>query len=68
MANDFHKRLFFDEYSISGATALRPDYYRIMARVRMPRDEFAGDVIHEMSTFMDKLIRKRATDLSIPIP
>lgn len=60
VANDFHKRLFFDEYGISGANALRPDYSRIMARVRMLRDEFTGGVIHEMSTFMDKLIRKRA--------
>ncbi len=60
VANDFHKRLFFDEYGISGANALRPDYSRIMARVRMLRDEFAGGVIHEMSPFMDKLIRKRA--------
>jgi dihydrolipoamide dehydrogenase len=60
VANDYHKRLFFDEYGISGANALRPDYSRIMARVRMLRDEFAGGVIHEMSPFMDKLIRKRA--------
>lgn len=60
MANDFHKRLFFDEYGISGANALQPVYSRIMARVRMLRDEFAGGVIHEMSPFMDKLIRKRA--------
>jgi hypothetical protein len=34
------------------------DYSRIMARVRMLRDEFTGDVIQEMSTFMDKLIIK----------
>ncbi|MBI9092790.1 MAG: dihydrolipoyl dehydrogenase [Desulfobacterium sp.] len=60
VADDFHKRLFFDEYGISGANALRPDYSRIMARVRMLRDEYAGGVIHEMSPFMDKLIRKRA--------
>ena len=60
VANDFYKRLFFDEYGISGAKNLKPDYSRIMARVRMLRDEFAGGVIHEMSPFMDKLIRKRA--------
>ncbi|ACN17394.1 dehydrogenase [Desulforapulum autotrophicum HRM2] len=60
VADDFHKRLFFDEYGISGAKALRPVYSRIMARVRMLRDEFSGGVIHEMSPFMDKLIRKRA--------
>ncbi|MDD9301732.1 MAG: dihydrolipoyl dehydrogenase [Desulfobacter sp.] len=60
VADDFHKRLFFDEYGISGAKGLRPDYSRIMARVRALRDEFAGGVIHEMSTFMDKLIRKPA--------
>jgi len=60
VADDFHKRLFFDEYGISGANALKPDYSRIMARVRMLRDEFAGGVIHEMAPFMDKLIRKRA--------
>jgi dihydrolipoamide dehydrogenase len=60
VADDFHKRLFFDEYGISGANELRPDYSRIMDRVRMLRDEFAGGVIHEMSPFTDKLIRKRA--------
>lgn len=60
VADDFHKRLFFDEYGISGAKALQPVYSRIMARVRMLRDEFAGGVIHEMSPFMDNLIRKRA--------
>jgi dihydrolipoamide dehydrogenase len=60
VADDFHKRLFFDEYGISGATALAPVYSRIMARVRMLRDEFSGGVIQEMSPFMDKLIRKRA--------
>lgn len=60
VANDFHKCLFFDEYGISGVESLRPDYSRIMARVRMLRDEFAGGVVHEMSPFMDKLIRKRA--------
>ena len=60
VANDFHKRLFFDEYGISGAKGLTPDYSRIMARVRMLRDEFAGGVVHEMKPFMDKLIRKRA--------
>lgn len=60
VANDFYKRLFFDEYGISGANALAPDYSRIMARIRMLRDEFAGGVIQDMSPFMDKLIRKRA--------
>ncbi len=60
VANDFHKRLFFDEYGISGASALKPVHSRIMARVRELRDEFAGGVIQEMSTFMDKLIQKRA--------
>ena len=60
VADDFHKRLFFDEYGISGANELRPDYPRVMDRVRSLRDEFAGGVIHEMSPFMDKLIRKRA--------
>lgn len=60
VADDFHKRLFFDEYGISGANALKPRYSRIMARVRMLRDTFSGGVIHEMSPFMNKLIRKRA--------
>lgn len=60
MADDFHKCRFFDEYGISGAKALRPDYSRIMARVRKLRDEFTDGVISGMSPFMDKLIRKRA--------
>lgn len=60
VANDFHKRIYFDEYGISGAEGLKPDYSRIMARVRALRDEFSGGVIEEMSPFMDKLIRKRA--------
>ncbi len=60
VANDFHKRIFFDEYGISGAEGLQPDYSRIMARVRKLRDSYADGVIQEMSPFMDKLIRKRA--------
>jgi dihydrolipoamide dehydrogenase len=60
VADDYHKRLFFDEYGIRGAKALAPDHSRIMTRVRMLRDEFAGGVIQEMAPFMDKLIRKRA--------
>jgi dihydrolipoamide dehydrogenase len=60
VANDFHKRLFYEEYGISGANTLRPDYSRIMARIKMLRDEFAGGVIQEMSPFINKLIRKRA--------
>lgn len=60
VADDFHKCSFFDEYGISGARGLVPDYKRIMARVRSMRDEFSGGVIREMSGFMDKVIRKRA--------
>ncbi|MBU0971914.1 MAG: dihydrolipoyl dehydrogenase [Proteobacteria bacterium] len=60
VADDFHKCRFFDEYGISGAKVLTPDYSRIMARVRMLRDEYAGGVVQEMGPFMDKLIRKRA--------
>lgn len=60
MADDYHKSQFFDEYGITGAKALRPDYSRIMTRVRKLRDEFADGVIRGMSPFMDKLIQKRA--------
>jgi dihydrolipoamide dehydrogenase len=60
MADDYHKCDFFDEYGISGAVSLKPDVSKIMARVRLLRDEFANGVIKEMSPFMDKLIRKRA--------
>ena len=60
VADDFHKCTFFDEYGITGAQGLTPDYKKIMARVRSMRDEFSGGVIREMSGFMDKVIRKRA--------
>lgn len=60
VADHYHKRLFFEEYGISGAPGLIPDHAKIMARVRGMRDEFAGGVIEEMAPFMDKVVRKRA--------
>jgi len=59
-ANDYYRRKSFSQEGILGAEGLRIDLPETMSHVRKLRDRFTGGVIGSLSSWEDKLVRKRA--------
>ncbi len=60
IADDYHRRAFYEQQGIRGGQHLTADIPAVMRRVRELRDQFAGGMMKKTERFGEKFIKGRA--------